>query len=68
MDALQPYWEVCPHLRQTLFTTNRPGYLDLAVPKQVIHDHPEWIAKLRRELFSDINIARAMQTCQKLFA
>ena len=36
--------------------------------KQVIHDHPEWIAKLRRELFSDINIARAMQTCRKLFA
>jgi type I restriction enzyme S subunit len=42
--------------------------IQVGTVKQVIHDHPEWIAKLRRELFSDINIARAMQTCRKLFA
>jgi type I restriction enzyme M protein len=33
VDGLQPYWVVCPQLRQTLFTLNRPGYLDLAIPK-----------------------------------
>ena len=42
--------------------------IQVGTVKQVIHDHPEWIAKLRRELFSDINIARAMQACRKLFA
>jgi type I restriction enzyme, S subunit len=42
--------------------------IQVGTVKQVIHDHPEWIAKLRRELFSDINIARAMQTCRKSFA
>ena len=42
--------------------------IQVGTVKQVIHDHPEWIAKLRRELFSDINIARAMQTCRNLFA
>lgn len=42
--------------------------IQVGTVKQVIHDHPEWIAKLRRELFSDSNIARAMQACRKLFA
>src|SRR2546425_13100419 len=26
VDALEPYWKVCPQLRETLFKTNRPGY------------------------------------------
>lgn len=36
VDALQPYWDVCPQLRKTLFSSNRPGYLHLAVFKQAI--------------------------------
>ena len=47
VDGLQPYWEVCPELRQTLFTANRPGYLDLAIPKgtikSAIYTHPEFV-------------------------
>ncbi len=45
-DALARYWEVCPQLRRTLFKDNRPGYLDLAVPKDAIkpaiYEHPEF--------------------------
>jgi type I restriction enzyme M protein len=48
VDALQSYWEVCPQLRATLFKANRPGYLDLAVPKQAIksaiYEHPEFVS------------------------
>ena len=48
VDALQSYWEVCPQLRATLFKTNRPGYLDLAVKKQAIksaiYEHPEFVS------------------------
>jgi type I restriction enzyme M protein len=48
IDALQPYWDVCPQLRQTLFTPNRPGYVDLAVEKAAIkpaiYGHPEFVA------------------------
>ncbi|MXO65299.1 type I restriction-modification system subunit M [Altericroceibacterium endophyticum] len=36
IDALQPYWEVCPGLKSTLFSEVRPGYLDLAVEKAAI--------------------------------
>jgi type I restriction enzyme M protein len=36
IDALQPYWDVCPGLRKTLFKPNRLGYLDLAVDKAAI--------------------------------
>ena len=47
VDALQPYWDVCPQLRQALFTANRTGYLDLAVAKQAIkptiYGHPEFV-------------------------
>ena len=47
VDGLQPYWEVCPELRQTLFKPNRPGYLDLAIPKggikSTIYNHPEFV-------------------------
>jgi hypothetical protein len=35
--------------------------------KQLIHDHPEWEAKLDREIFSDANIQRAIQKCSELF-
>ncbi len=48
VDALQAYWAICPKLRKTLFTPNRPGYVDLAVEKSVIrakiHAHPEFTA------------------------
>ena len=48
IDALSSYWSVCPQLRQTLFTGNRPGYLDLAIPKpaikSTIYEHPQFVA------------------------
>jgi type I restriction enzyme M protein len=48
VDALQSYWDVCPQLRATLFKTNRPGYLDLAVEKlaikSAIYEHPEFVS------------------------
>jgi type I restriction enzyme M protein len=52
VDALAPYWAVCPQLRQTLFRPNRPGYLDLAphlienkaAIKTAIYEHPEFAA------------------------
>ncbi len=59
VDGLQPYWEVCPELRQTLFTANRPGYLDLAIPKgtikSAIYNHPEFITfiKSMNSLFAE---------------
>ncbi|MGH3851738.1 MAG: N-6 DNA methylase, partial [Pseudonocardiaceae bacterium] len=47
VDALEPYWSVCPRLRQTLFKHNRPGYFDLAVEKAAIkpsiYEHPEFV-------------------------
>jgi len=46
VEALVRYWSVCPNLRQTLFKTNRPGYVDLTVEKaeikKTIYDHPEF--------------------------
>lgn len=48
IDALQSYWNVCPQLRQTLFTEIRPSYLELAVDKSAIksaiYEHPEFAA------------------------
>jgi type I restriction enzyme M protein len=48
VDALKPYWAVCPRLRKTLFKPNRPGYVDLAVEKTAIkssiYGHPEFTA------------------------
>ena len=48
VDALQSYWDVCPQLRAALFKANRPGYLDLAVPKQAIksaiYEYPEFVS------------------------
>lgn len=40
----------------------------LLTVKRVIRDHPEWEAKLEREVFSDKSLARAIQTCNELFA
>ena len=59
VDALQPYWDVCPQLRRTLFRANRPGYLDLAVSKQAIkpaiYEHPEFVSFIdsMNALFAD---------------
>lgn len=49
IDALQPYWDVFPTLRRTLFAeSDRPGYLDARVPagelRQTILNHPEFRA------------------------
>lgn len=59
VDALQPYWDVCPRLRLSLFKANRPGYLDLAVSKQAIkptiYEHPEFVSFIEsmNALFAD---------------
>lgn len=46
IDALEPYWQVCPQLREVLFQPLRPGYLELAVPpaelKATITAHPQF--------------------------
>jgi type I restriction enzyme M protein len=46
VDDLQRYWNICPQLRETLFKTNRRGYVDLAVDKaaikSAIYGHPEF--------------------------
>ena len=46
VDVLQPYWTVCPQLRQALFHHSRPGYLALAVDKAAIkpaiYEHAEF--------------------------
>jgi type I restriction enzyme M protein len=48
VDALEPYWALCPNLRQTLFKDCREGYLALAVDKTglktTIYTHPEFAA------------------------
>jgi hypothetical protein len=40
----------------------------LATVKQVIQSHPEWEAKLEREIFSDKNIGWAIKFCKTLFS
>ena len=48
IDALQNYWTVCPGLRNSLFTPNRPGYVNLTVAKSdiktAIYGHAEFVA------------------------
>lgn len=48
IEALDDYWQVCPDLRSSLFTDQRPGYADLAVEKSdlksAIHQHPQFAA------------------------
>jgi type I restriction enzyme S subunit len=41
--------------------------VELAAVKQIIQNHPEWEAKLDRDIFSDDNITKAIQTCGELF-
>jgi type I restriction enzyme M protein len=46
IEALEPYWQVCPQLREALFQPLRPGYLELAVApaelKATITAHPQF--------------------------
>ncbi len=73
VDALQPYWDVCPQLRQTLFKANRPGYLDLAVSKQAIkptiYEHSEFVTFIEsmNALFADWK-QRSTETLKSLQA
>jgi type I restriction enzyme, S subunit len=41
--------------------------LSVVAVKSVIRDHPEWEAKLEREIFSDANIALAIRRVSELF-
>lgn len=69
--ALKPYWNVCPTLRQSLFSTLRPDYLSLAVDKttikSTIHAHAEFTAFVQRmnTLFADWQ-TRTMPTLKAL--
>ncbi|WP_373991727.1 type I restriction-modification system subunit M [Duganella sp. BuS-21] len=73
VDALQAYWKVCPQLRQTLFSANRPGYINLAVAKQAIkpriYEHPEFVTFIdgMNALFADWQ-QRSTQTLKGLQA
>jgi hypothetical protein len=42
--------------------------IGLKVVKSVIESHPEWEAKLTRDIFSDANITRAIDVCGSLFS
>ena len=46
IDALEPYWRVCPQLREALFRLVRTGYLELAVVpaelKATVMAHPQF--------------------------
>ena len=48
IEALQNYWTVCPGLRNSLFTPNRPSYVNLTVAKNdiktAIYGHSEFVA------------------------
>jgi hypothetical protein len=50
---------------EDLRSSNRP--INLESVKEVIRSHPEWEAKLNRAIFSDVNINRAIGTCDNLF-
>lgn len=73
VNALHAYWNVCPQLRQTLFKANRPGYVDLATPKQAIkptiYEHAEFVVFIdgMNDLFADWR-ARTMLTLKSLRA
>jgi type I restriction enzyme, S subunit len=41
--------------------------VDVAAVRAVIHGHPEWEAKLERDAFSEVNIARAIHRASELF-
>lgn len=48
IEALADYWAVCLQLKAALFTSNRPGYFDLAVDKAdiktCIYEHSQFAA------------------------
>jgi type I restriction enzyme M protein len=48
VEALQPYWTVCPSLKTALFSPNRPRYFEVGVDrtaiKSAIYGHPEFAA------------------------
>ena len=73
VDALASYWAACPQLRQALFENNRPGYLDLAVPKgsikSAIYEHPEFVTFIdtMNALFADLR-KRSAATLRSLKA
>ena len=52
IDQLQSYWDVCPQLRQSMFSDLRPGYLGLTADKSGIKDaifeHPEFAGFMQR--------------------
>ena len=52
IEALGRYWDVLPNLKQALFKSNRPGYLDLLVDKAdirtTIYEHPEFVVFTER--------------------
>ncbi len=52
IDALHAYWDVCPKLRQELFTPIRPGYYGLKGAKDeiknTIYGHPEFAGFIAR--------------------
>ena len=52
VESLQGYWEICPSLRSTLFRSNRPGYVEIAVEKSsiksTIYDHPQFKAFIKK--------------------
>lgn len=41
--------------------------VDVLGVKQVIRENPEWVPKLSRGLFSDSNIASAIESCSRIF-
>lgn len=67
VDALQAYWDVCPQLRQALFTELRTGYLGLQVDKAAIkttiYQHPEFAGYVQRmnQCFADWQAQQAPQ-------
>ena len=52
VDSLENYWQVCPGLKQHLFSPLRPGYLTLttgiAELKSTIYHHPEFATLISR--------------------
>lgn len=48
IEALHPYWDVCPSLKSSLMRVLRPGYYQLSIVnsqlKSAIYEHPEFAA------------------------
>lgn len=48
VEALHPYWDVCPSLKSSLMRALRPGYYQLSTVnsqlKSAIYEHPEFAA------------------------